>query len=283
MKTGILAFIAEYTADPASVARKCEQLGFDWLLVPEHPIIPVHHETPYPASSDGIIPDIYSHMVDPFVALALAAAATGKIKLGTGICLVPERDPILLAKEVATIDHYSGGRFIFGIGAGWLKDETEIMGVNFRRRWPMTREYVRAMKELWTKEEPSFEGEFVKFPPVRSYPKPHQKPHPPVVIGAGGERALKNTVAIGDGWGPLSLTPAELAEQLQTLKKLCDEAGRDFKSIEISMFAPVGGKDTHAAAREYERAGAHRLVLFPPTLAPDKWESELEELARAWM
>ena len=283
MKIGILAFIAEYTAEPAQVARKCEQLGFDSMFIPEHPIIPVHHVTPYPASRDGVIPDVYSHMPDPFVALTLAAVATSRIKLGTGICLVPERDPILLAKEVATLDHYSGGRFIFGIGAGWLKDESEIMGVDFRRRWPMTREYVRAMKELWTKPEPSFEGEFVKFPPVRSYPKPAQKPYPPIMIGAGGERAMKNTVAIGDGWGPLMLSPAELAEQLQTLKKMCAEAGRDFGKIEISVFSPVGGKDTHASAREYERAGAHRLVLFPPSLAPDTWENELEDIARAWM
>lgn len=283
MKIGILAFIAEYTAEPAAVARKCEQLGFDSFFIPEHPIIPVRHVTPYPGSRDGKIPEIYSHMVDPFVALALAAAATSKIKLGTGICLVPERDPFLLAKEVATLDHYSGGRFIFGIGAGWLKEESEVMSVDFRRRWPMTREYVRAMQELWTKPEPSFEGEFIKFPPVRSYPKPAQKPHPPILIGAGGERALKTTVAIGDGWGPLTLSPTDLAQQLQTLKKMCAEAGRDFAKIEISVFAPAGGKDTHALVREYEQAGAHRLVLFPPTLAPDKWEAAVEDLARAWM
>ena len=116
--------------------------------------------------------------------LALAGAATNKIKLGTGICLVPERDPIVMAKEVATVD-FSNGRFLFGIGAGWLQDETEIMGVDFKQRWPMTREYIRAMKELWTKPEPSFEGEFVKFPPVKSDPKP-RKPYPPIIIGAGG-------------------------------------------------------------------------------------------------
>src|SRR5437899_5065407 len=189
-------------------------------------------------------------MPDPFVVLALIAAQTQKIKLGTGICLVPERDPILMAKEVATIDHYSGGRFLFGIGAGWLRDESEVLGVDFPRRWAITREYVRAMKELWTKPEPSFEGEFVRFPPVRCYPKPAQKPFPPVIIGAGGDRSLKNTVAIGEGWGPIALKPDQLANELAKLRKLCQDAGRDFTKIEVTMFSPVGSKDGKAAARD---------------------------------
>lgn len=288
MKIGVLAFVAEYTIDPARAAKKCEQLGFESFWLPEHPIIPVTHKTPYPGSRDGKIPEPYSHMVDPFVGLALAAGATSKIKLGTGICLVPERDPIVTAKEVATLDFYSGGRFLFGIGAGWLRDETEIMGVDFKRRWPITREYIRAMKLLWTQPEPSFEGEFVKFPPVRFYPKPAQQPYPPIIIGAGGigpstDRSIKDTVAIGDGWGPIALRPEQLVGELEKLKRTCGEAGRDFSKIDITIFSPVGGNDPHAAAREYEKAGAHRLVLFPSDLAPDKYERELEGLARAWM
>jgi probable F420-dependent oxidoreductase len=282
MKIGVLGFVASYTADPAAVARKCEELGFESLWLPEHPIIPVHHKTPFPAG-DGKIPEIYSHMIDPFVGLALAAAATSRIKLGTGICLIPERDPLITAKEVATLDYYSGGRFLFGIGAGWLKDETEIFGVDFKRRWAMTREYIRVMKELWSKPEASFEGEFVKFPPLRSNPKPAQKPHPPIHIGAGGERAIKNTVAIGDGWAPVGVRPDQLSDGVAKLKQLCAQAGRDFSKIEITVFAPSDGGNPRSAINEYAKAGAQRLVLFPPTLAPDKAGKELEGLAKAWM
>ena len=195
MKIGVLAFVASFTAHPVEVARKCEALGFESFWLPEHAIMPVNPKTPFP-QGDGTIPEVYAHMIDPFVGLALAAGATNRIKLGTGICLVPERDPFNLAKEVATLDYYSGGRVLFGIGAGWLRDESEIMGVDFRRRWPMTREYIRAMKELWTREEASFEGEFVKFPALRSNPKPAQKPHPPVHIGAGGEREAPGFVDV---------------------------------------------------------------------------------------
>jgi probable F420-dependent oxidoreductase len=288
MKIGLLGFIASYTADPGTIARKCEALGFDALFIPEHPIIPVKHRTPYP-TGDGTIPSIYSQMPDPFVSLAFAAAATSKIKLGTGICLVPERDPILLAKEIATLDLYSGGRFIFEIGAGWLADESEIMGIEFKKRWPITREYVRAMKELWTKPEASFEGEFVKFPPVKHNPKPLQKPHPPIHIGAGGsglgpnERALKNVVAIADGWSPIGISPENIAPELEKLKRMCAEAGRDFSKMTISVYQLASRSDPRAEINKYEQVGVHRLIISAPSLAPDKAERELEELARNYL
>jgi probable F420-dependent oxidoreductase len=289
MKIGALTFIASYTADPGAVAKKCEELGFESFYLPEHPILPVKHKTRYPLSPDGEIPEPYAHMIDPFVGLALAAAATKRIGLGTGICLVPERSPIVLAKEIATLDHYSGGRFIFGIGAGWLRDESEIMGVDFKRRWAITREYINAMKELWTKAEASFDGEFIKFPAVKSNPKPARKPHPPIHIGAGGigpsmERALRDTVAIGDGWAPLGVPPEQLVVELAKLKKLCGEAGRDFNKLEITMYAPVmQGNDPKRTIATYEEAGAHRLILFPEKLGPDQYEHELETMAKAWI
>ncbi|HUA35048.1 MAG TPA: LLM class F420-dependent oxidoreductase [Candidatus Binataceae bacterium] len=282
MKIGVLAFTASYTADPATVAKMCEAAGFESFWLPEHPIIPSVHKTPFPRG-DGKIPKGYYHMIDPFVGLALAGAATKTIKLGTGICLVPERDPIITAKEIATLDFYTGGRFLFGIGAGWLKDESEIMGVEFRRRWPMTREYVRAMKELWTKDEASFNGEFVKFPAVHCNPKPARKPYPPVHIGQNGDRGLRNTVEIGDGWGPIALEPAALKDELAKLKKMCDEAGRDFSQIEITMFSPLGGKDTRRACDDYAAAGAHRLIVFPEDLSPEGAQREIEGLARQWV
>ena len=286
MKIGILAFITAQTPDPATLAKKCEALGFESFFLPEHPILPVHCKTPYPLG-DGKIPDVYSHLGDPFVQLAFAAAATRRIKIGTGICLLPEHEPIALAKQVATLDLYSGGRFIFGIGAGWLVDESEIMGVDFPQRWVITREYVRAMKELWTKPEASFEGKFVKFPPVFSYPKPAQKPHPPVHIGAGGvgsiERALKNTVAVGDGWAPLGMTPDQLATALAQLKKMCAEAGRDFNKIEVSMFFPPIEGDPRRAIAQYREAGCHRLVFASPSLESGNPEAALEELAKPYI
>jgi len=288
MKIGVLAFVASYTADPAAVAQHCEALGFESFYLPEHPILPVMHKTPYPLSPDGRIPEPYAHMIDPFVGLTLAAAATKRIGLGTGICLVPERSPLILAKVIATLDHYSGGRFIFGIGAGWLRDESEIMGVDFKRRWAITREYVRAMKELWTREEASFDGEFVKFPAVRSNPKPARKPHPPVHIGAGGigpsmERALRDTVAIGDGWAPLGVPPEQLAVELAKLKKMCGDAGRDFSKLEITVYAPVKQGDAKRTIANYREVGAHRLIVFPENLAPNNYQHELDALAREWV
>src|SRR6266851_3483016 len=174
MKIGLALPFTELTPNPADFARKAEELGFESLWIPEHPILPVNPATPFPTG--GPIPEIYAHMCDPFVALSMAAAVTTRLKVATGVCLVPERDPIVTAKAIATLDNYSAGRFIFGIGAGWLKEESEMLGVDFARRWTQTREYVAAMRELWTKPEASFDGRYVKFPPVRCYPKPVQQP-----------------------------------------------------------------------------------------------------------
>jgi probable F420-dependent oxidoreductase len=290
MKIGILALLSETTLDPVSVARRCEELGFESIWAPEHAIIPVHTKVPYPAL-DGKIPDVYTRFPDPFVLLGMMASVTRTLKLGTGICLVPERHPLALAKEVATLDYYSGGRFLFGIGAGWQAEESEIMGVDFPRRWPITREYVRAMKELWTKPEASFEGRFLKFPAVISNPKPAHKPHPPIFIGAGGlnwkrERAIHDTVAIGDGWMPVTLPPKDLASDLALMKQLCTEAGRDFSQLEITMTflqqAELQPKDPKRALVEYAEAGAHRMILAP-VLDRNNAERALEQTAKDYL
>ena len=186
MKIGIFVFETAHSVDTAILAKRAEELGFESFWVPEHAVIPIKTTSPFRGSPDGVIPDSYKRIVDPFIALARAAAVTQTIKLGTGVCLVPERNPLILAKEVATLDHFSGGRFIFGIGAGWLKEETEIMGGDFSHRWTQTREAILAMKELWTKDEAEYHGKYYDFPPVRCYPKPAQKPHPPIFLG--GER-----------------------------------------------------------------------------------------------
>ena len=293
MRIGIRTFVTADTVPADRVAVKCESLGFESMWVCDHPILPVHHRLA-PTRVDARVgisghqmPEYYRAVPDPFVLLTQAGAVTRRIKLGTGICLVPEREPIGLAKTVATLDMCTGGRMLFGIGAGGIPLESEVMGVEYRRRWPMTREYIRAMKELWTVHESSFDGEFIKFPPVYCYPKPVQKPHPPIIIGAGGigassSRALKDTAALGDGWGPVSIGPAELGRDLATLKNLCQQAGRNFEQIEITIFSPVEQPDPRRTIAEYEAAGAHRLVFMViPTHLKD--EQMIENLARRYL
>ena len=186
MKIGLLNVFHETTARPAPFAAEMERLGFESLWVPEHPVMPANPKTPFP--SGGAIPDVYAHMSDQFVCLGMAAASTTTLKLGTGVTLVPEHNPLVHAKQVATLDYFSGGRLIYGIGAGWLREESELLGVDFPRRWTQTAEHIAAMRELWSKPEASFEGKYVKFPPVRSYPKPIQQPGPPVLIGRRTQR-----------------------------------------------------------------------------------------------
>jgi probable F420-dependent oxidoreductase len=273
---------AKDTADPVTLARKCESLGFDSFFLSEHPAFPVEVRTPHPVLP--VIPESYAYFPDPFVCLAMAAQATSRLKVGAAVILVPERDPIVTAKEVASLDHYCGGRFIFGVGAGWVREETALMGVDFEQRWPITCEYIRAMKELWTRDEASFDGRWCRFPPVRSYPKPRQKPHPPILIGAQGNRALRNVIAVGDGWMPVNYSPAELAAYLNRLRNMCAAAGRDFDGIEITIMRPPEGNPSRLV-REYGAAGAHRILLTSDalSLSPQRAERELEELARGFL
>src|SRR5499433_3591258 len=233
MNVGVSVPLPAYKVDVAVMARAAEALGFESLWCAEHPIMPVKTTSRFPGSADGVIPETYSHFVDPFVPLARASGATTRIKLGTGIVLVPERNPLLLAKEVSTLDHFSGGRFLFGIGAGWLREETEIMGGDFDHRWTQTRESVLAMKELWTKPEAEFHGKYYDFPAVRSYPKPAQKPHPPVILGGGAANVFKRVVAWGDGWLPTAVGPDVVRVGRVELDRLAREAGRDPATITI--------------------------------------------------
>ena len=196
---GITTFPTDYSIDIAVLAAKAEEAGFDSLWVAEHPVLPVAAETPWPGPG-GVIPKKYADVADPFVALGRASAVTDKLFLGTGICLVPERNPLLLAKEVATLDMYAKGRFLFGIGAGWLKEETDIMGGDFARRWTQTKDSVMAMKELWTTVESEYHGKYYDFPPVYSFPRPVQRPHPPIYLGGHAKNVFKRVVSWGDAW-----------------------------------------------------------------------------------
>jgi probable F420-dependent oxidoreductase len=275
MNVGISVPLPAYLVDVGAMARTAEALGFESFWCAEHPFIPVHTTSRFPGTADGVIPEAYSHFIDPFVALARASGTTSRIKLATGIVLVPERHPLMLAKEVSTLDLFSGGRFLFGIGAGWLREETQLMGGDFDHRWGQTRESILAMKELWTKPEAEFHGKFYDFPPVRSNPKPAQKPHPPVLLGGDAPRVLERVVAWGDGWLPNRVTPVELREKRATLDRLAKEAGRDPAAISISVHGQPADRDLIARLHE---AGATRVIVRPAT---SKSEPEMvRELAR---
>jgi probable F420-dependent oxidoreductase len=251
-------------------------LGFESLWLPEHPVIPVHATTRYQGSADGAIPLSMRDMADPFLALARASAVTTKLKLGTGICLVPERNPLLLAKEIATLDALSGGRFIFGIGAGWLREETEIMGGNFPQRWSQTREAILAMKELWTKEQAEFHGTFYNFPPVWSFPKPSQQPHPPILLGGAARNVLQRVVAWGNGWMPIRLTADAIKQGRASLDELATAAGRDPKSLDITVFGEDSKRDN---IQRFAEAGANRVIVRLANTENNDALTALEQMA----
>ena len=276
MKIGVNVFVTAKSLDVALIAEKVEELGFESLWIPEHPIMPVHTTSIYDGTDDGSIPEGMTYMPDPFIGLARASAVTRTIKLGTGVCLVPERNPLILAKETATLDHFSGGRFLFGIGAGWLKEETEIMGGNFPHRWSHTREAVLAMKELWTKDEAEYHGEYVDFPPVRCFPKPVQKPHPPVYLGGYAKNVFKRIVAWGDGWIPTRVSPEQVRGGRDVLDDLAAEMGRDPKSIEISVFSRPSDPDL---LKRFDEAGADRVTVRLPITVGQEALAALEQIA----
>ena len=278
MNIGTSVPLPAYTIDPAFMAKKAEDLGFESIWYAEHAAVPVHSDSPFPATG-GEIPWTYSHFTDPYIALARASGVTTKIKLGTGITLVPERNPLLLAKEIATLDRYSGGRFLFGIGTGWLKEETEMMGGDFEHRWTQTREAIEVMKELWTKEEAEYHGRYFDFPLVRSYPKPVQNPYPPIILGGMAKNVLRRIVTHADGWLPNRVTPAEVEENRKKLDAMAAEAGRDPKSITISVYGQLPERDI---VHSLLNAGADRVVVRPEHVETEKEMGEqLERMAEA--
>lgn len=278
MEVGISSFLTDYSVDIAVVAKRAEELGFSTLWVPEHSILPVNTDSPWPGSADGKIPKVYADIVDPFVALGRASAVTTTLKLGTGICLVPERNPLILAKEVATIDMYSKGRFQFGIGAGWLREETDIMGGDFSHRWAQTREAILAMKQLWTTVESEYHGKYYDFPPVYSFPMPTQRPHPPVLLGGMAKNVFKRIVDYGDGWMPNRVTPEDVKKGRAQLDELADAAGRDPNSIQIMVFGQQADPDLLKALEE---AGADSVAVRLETGPEEEAIANMEKMAEA--
>ncbi len=237
---GVTIFPTDYSIQPVELARAVEERGLDSLFITEHTHIPTSRKTPWPAGAD--LPKEYWHTHDPFVALAAAAAVTERIHLGTGICLVVERDPIQLAKEVASLDVISGGRFVFGIGAGWNQEEMENHAVDFSTRWKLVREKVLAMRAIWTEDEPEFHGEFVDFEPLWSWPKPIQPGGPKVLLGAQSKWAFDRVVDYCDGWMPIALMGG-IDEGITSLRAACERAGRDFDSLHNAIFAAPADVD----------------------------------------
>lgn len=280
MDIGITARVSSSSLDPAVLAKRAEELGFESFWLPEHPILPVNTTSRYGGTADGSIPASMADIGDPLIGLARASAATGSIKLGTAISLVPEHNPLLHAKQIATLDRVSNGRFLFGIGAGWLQEETEVMGGNFRHRWGQTREHILAMKQLWTQEEAEFHGRFVDFPAVRCSPKPVQSPHPPVYLGGFAANVFKRVVEYGDGWMPVRVDEEQVRAGRATLDELADAAGRDPRSIRLMVCnVPADA----ALISRLEAAGADRVTIGIPAEAGDDALRAMEEIASAAM
>lgn len=278
MDVGLVMFATDYAIRVDELARAAEARGFESLWLPEHTHIPAARRSPWPGGAE--LPKEYWHTLDPFVALATAAAVTSRLRLATGICLLVERDPITTAKAVASLDHLSGGRVIFGIGGGWNAEEMAHHGTDFRSRWRLLRERVLAMRRLWTEDEASFEGELVRFAPSWAWPKPVQRPHPPVVLGSNARRALERVVDYCDGWMPIAARTKDLAGDLERLRALARERGRAPDGISVSLY---GAPPDATALARLAGIGVHRAVLALPSASAavvlpllDRWAPLVE-------
>jgi len=275
MNYGIAIFATDYTIPPHELARAVEERGFESLWLPEHTHIPASRRSPWPGGAE--LPRDYWHTYDLFVALTAAAMATTRIKLATGICLVIERDPITMAKEVASLDRLSGGRLIFGIGGGWNAEEMENHGTNFKARWRVLRERVLAMKEIWTKEEAEFHGEFVNFDKIWSHPKPVQKPHPPILMGGDGPTTFDRVIEFCDGWMPIGGRWTEdPREKIAAMRAHAERRGRDPRTLSITIW---GARPDRAALAKVQEAGAERAVLVVPAADRDTVLRQLDTYA----
>jgi len=268
VKFGIAIFPTDYAIPMTELGPAVEQAGFESLWVAEHSHIPASRETPWPGGAD--LPKHYWHTLDPFVALTAAALATKELRVGTGICLVVERDPIHTARQVASLDHVSQGRFLFGIGGGWNKEEMADHGTDFSTRWKLLRERVEAMKAIWTQDVSEYHGDMVDFGPMWCWPKPVQKPHPPIILGGSGPNILKRVVAYADGWMP---NRGDIFSRLPELRELATAAGRG--DIPLTVY-PAATKDD---IEKMQDAGVDRCIWYVPADGRDPALKKLGGLA----
>jgi probable F420-dependent oxidoreductase len=267
MDFGVSMFMTDYAIGAAELARALEERGFESLWNPEHSHIPLSRKTPFPGGGD--VPKMYYDAMDPFVTLSVAAAVTTKLKLGTGVCLVIQRDTIQTAKLVASIDQVSNGRFLFGIGGGWNQDEMEDHGTVYATRFKRMREQIEAMKAIWTENKPEYHGEIVDFPPMMTWPKPVQKPHPPVIIGGAFPHAARRAVRYGNGWVPIAGRGpyGQIENFLPPFKEMLAEAGRSLADVPITMFGVAPDADL---VKRYRDQGVARVVGGCPPEPADK-------------
>jgi probable F420-dependent oxidoreductase len=266
MQIGAVMFFTTDSMQPAPLARAMEERGFESLWVPEHTHIPSSLRSAYPAS--GGLVRAYYELMDPFLALNTAATVTTKLKVGTGIALITQRDPIVTAKMVSSIDQLSQGRFLFGVGNGWNQDEIENHGTAFESRHKLARERVEAMKTIWAEEEPEYHGEFVSFGKMKQWPKPFQKPHPPIIVGGAFPYAARRAVRYGDGWIPRDdWLDRDGVEVLDKFRAMAEEAGRDPASLSISTFRV---RDDLDRLKRYRELGIDRVVFSLPAETDDK-------------
>ncbi|MFQ5351475.1 MAG: LLM class F420-dependent oxidoreductase [Candidatus Binatia bacterium] len=275
MKLGVTIFCTDEVIGPVELARAAEERGFYSIYLPEHTHIPTSRLTP-PPTGEAELAEEYKRTLDPFVALAAIAAATDNIRLGTGVCLLAQRDPLIAAKEVATLDLVSRGRFVFGVGFGWNREEMESHGVDYRCRREITREKVLAMQHLWSEEEASFQGQFVSFERSWSWPKPVQHPRPPVLVGGmAGPKLFAHVAEYADGWMPIG--GAGIARALPDLRRAAEDAGRDPTTLKVVPFGtvPDPGKLDY-----YASLGVEEVVLRLPAAPAPQVLKVLDEYAR---
>ena len=265
MDFGALMFFTDYAISAVDLAKALEERGFESVWAPEHSHIPTSRKSPFPGG--GELPKRYYDAMDPFVSLTAAAVATTKLKVGTGVCLVQQRDPIQTAKLVASIDQVSKGRFLFGVGGGWNADEMENHGTEFKTRFKLMRERIEAMKEIWTKSKAQYHGDMVKFDEMMTWPKPVQKPHPPILVGGAFPHAARRAIRYGDGWCPISRPGSDPLETLAQFRQMARDAGRDPQFLPITLFNPA--EDADQLAR-YRDMGVERVVVMLLSEPSDK-------------
>jgi probable F420-dependent oxidoreductase len=274
MHIGLCIFATEYAIRIDELAREAEARNIESLWVPEHTHIPTSRRSPF---ASGQLPEQYKHTLDPFVALTAAAAATKKLRVGTGICLIIERDTITTAKSVASLDLLSHGRFEFGLGGGWNAEEMEHHGTEFKTRFKRLEEQVRAMKEIWTKDVAEFHGTYVNFDPIWAWPKPEQKPYPPILLGGESRYTLQRVVDFCDGWFPRGRAPEKVMAGLKDLTELAAKAGRDMKTLTVSAFAAPPDK---SVLDQFAAAGVTRSIFMLPSEPRDKIMPLLDQYAK---
>jgi probable F420-dependent oxidoreductase len=282
MHVGAAMFFTDYSMAPSELARALEQRGFESLWAPEHSHIPTSRLSPFPNGGD--LPKQYYDVMDPFVTLSAAAAATKTLKIGTGVCLVQQRDPIQTAKLVASIDQVSGGRFLFGVGSGWNAEEMEDHGTPFKSRHKIARERIEAMKAIWTQDKAEYHGEFVNFDPMMAWPKPVQKPYPPVIVGGAFPYGARRAIRYGDGWVPHASRPeyGDVSDFLPQFQQMAREASRDPASLPVTMFRVVEELDK---LRHYREIGIARVVITVPSAGRgevmpilDRWAEKIRAM-----